>query len=275
MNLQNLVNFYKIDDIDMFEGCTVPSPLDIDQVKNWIMYRCGLLTPIYSEPMIFKMIVKNWFDAHQWTFNHLCAVLEAEYSPIENVYESDHWSNQRSGTDTSVDSGLDKFTHGEKHTLGGLDKLTHGETHTLSGHDDTKYGKLVTHSEHDDTENTISADNSSAYEPDHKQVVTYGHKIKDSDKDELHYGKVDTASGTDRTEYGKTDTASGTDRTEYGKHNDFTHGLLEEYDRLRHGNIGVTTNNQLINQELEMLHEFQVYDWIALKFEEDNFIQVY
>lgn len=259
MNLQNLVNFYKIDDIDLFEGCTVPEPLDIDQVKNWIMYRCGLLTPIYAEPMIFKMIVKNWFDAHQWTFNHLCAVLEAEYSPIENVYESDHWTNQRSGDDettygrTDTESGQNTLQYGETHTLSGEDKLNHGEKHTESGTDST--------------ENTISADNVSTYQPDRNQDVKYGH--------------VDTASGTDKTEYGKKDTASGTDTTEFGHVNTsggtdtLTHGLLETYDRLRHGNIGVTTNNQLINQELDMLHEFQIYDWIATKFEEDNFVQVY
>ena len=275
MNLQNLVNFYKIDDIDMFEGCTVPSPLDMDQVKNWIMYRCGLLTPIYAEPMIFKMIVKNWFDAHQWTFNHLCAVLEAEYSPIENVYESDHWTNQRSGTDTTTNSGEDSFTHGETHTESGQNTLQHGETHTLSGKDELGHGEKHTESGTDTTENTISADNSSAYQPDHSQDVRYGHVDTASGTDTTTYGKKDTASGTDTTGFGHVDTASGTDTTGYGKQTDLTHGLLEEYDRLRHGNIGITTNNQLINQELEMLHEFQVYDWIALKFEEDNFIQVY
>ena len=42
-----------------------------------------------------------------------------------------------------------------------------------------------------------------------------------------------------------------------------------------YGNIGVTTNNQLINQELEMLEKFNPYDWIAAKFERENFLQIY
>ena len=103
------------------------------------------------------------------------------------------------------------------------------------------------------TEHNVSAYNSSSYQP--------------SSKDQ-NGGDIDTT-------YGKTDTASGDDETKYGKKEDFTHGHTEEFTKLRHGNIGVTTNNQLINEELSMLEKFNPYDWIAAKFERDNFIQVY
>lgn len=263
MNLQNLVDFYKIDNVDLFEDCTVPEPLDMDLVKDNIMLRCGLLTPIYAEPYIFKQIVKMWFKSHQWTFEHLANVLLAEYSPIENVYESDHWTNQRSGEDT--------FEHGEKHTLGGkdIDTLSGEDKDTLGGSDVYKPTEKHTLGGTDTTENTISADNSSAYQPDNKSTTTYGRTDTASGSNTTEYGKTDTMKygKKDTLEYGKTDTASGTDTTGYG--------LLETYDRLRHGNIGVTTNNQLINQELEMLEDFEPYDWIARVFEEDNMLQVY
>ena len=373
MNFQNLVDYCQWKNIDIFENCTVPAPLNMDYVKNEIMKRCGLLRPVYGEPEVFKQLCKMWFDSNQWNFEHLVKIVQATYSPIENVYESDHYQTKHTGTDKTVNggkdvnsatgsdsfvhgekhtlsgsdgvtygktqtlSGEDTLTHGEKHTLGGQDTLQHGEKHTLSGEDTFEHGEKHTLSgedtfEHGEkhtlggtdtvtdashTEHEVSAFNSSAYQPSTKDsnggdvdtkygktdtasgtdttgygktdtasgtdTTGYGRTDTASGTDTTGYGKKDTASGTDTTNYGKIDTASGTDTTNYGKRDtlqfgkteDFTHGHIETYDRLRHGNIGVTTNNQLINQELEMLEKFNPYDWIAAKFERENFLQIY
>ena len=87
----------------------------------------------------------------------------------------------------------------------------------------------------------------------------------------MAYGKVDTMAygKTETTNYGKRDTMM------YGKTDDFTHGHKVQYDRLRHGNIGVTTNDDLIFEELNLLEKFNPYDWIAAKFERENFLQIY
>lgn len=231
MNFQSLLWYCEARDIDIFENCTVPSPLNIDMVKSEIMKRCGLLRPVYGEPEVMKALTKQWFDANQWNFDHLVKIIQANYSPIENVYESDHWSTKHTGTD--------------KRTFGGEDDFTHGETHTLSGTD--------TVTDESKTEHKVSAYNSSNYQA----------------------SSIDENSGDIDTKYGKKDTASGTDKTEYGKTDDFTHGHIETYDRLRHGNIGVTTNDQLILEELDMLEKFNPYDWIAAKFERENFLQLY
>lgn len=219
MNFQNLVDFCQYKEIDIFEGCTVPAPLDISMVKNEIMKRCGLLRPVYSEPEVFRDLTKMWFDSNQWNFEHLAKIVLANYSPIENVYESDHFTTKHTGTDKR------KFGGKDIDTLSGTDTVTDGSS----------------------TEHDVSAFNSSSFQPSSK----------------------DTNSGDIDTKYGKKDTL------EFGKTDDFTHGHIETYDRLRHGNIGVTTNDQLINEELDMLEKFNPYDWIAAKFERENFLQIY
>lgn len=219
MNLQNLVDYCKHIDIDIFEGCTVPAPLDITMVKNEIMKRCGLLRPVYGEPEVFKQLTKMWFDSNQWNFDHIVKIINANYSPIENVYESDHYSTKHTGTDKRAFGGKDIDT------LSGTDTVTDGSS----------------------TQHDVSAFNSSGFQPSSK----------------------DTNSGDIDTKYGKKDTL------EFGKTDDFTHGHIETYDRLRHGNIGVTTNDQLILEELSMLEKFNPYDWIAAKFERENFLQIY
>lgn len=219
MNLQNLVDYCEYKNIDIFEDCTVPAPLDITMVKNEIMKRCGLLRPVYGEPEVFKALTKMWFDSNQWNFDHIVKIINANYSPIENVYESDHYSTKHTGTDKRAFGGKDIDT------LSGTDTVTDGSA----------------------TEHQVSAFNSSGYQASSK----------------------DSNSGDIDTKYGKKDTL------EFGKTDDFTHGHIETYDRLRHGNIGVTTNDQLILEELSMLEKFNPYDWIAAKFERENFLQIY
>lgn len=251
MTLQNLIDYYQWQDIDLWEGCTVPSPFNINTVIDTIMSRCGLLTPIYGDPDVFKELTKMWFYKNQWNFEHLAKVYNADYSPIENVYESDHYTTQHSGTDKRALSGTDTDTLSGTDT----DTLSGSDTNQASGSDGLQHGLV--------TEHQVSAYNSGTYQADSKDASSGTDTTTFGKKDTMTYGKKDTM------QYGKVDTIN------YGKKDDFTHGHLETYDRLRHGNIGVTTNNELINQELSMLEKFNPYDWIAAKYERENFLQIY
>lgn len=225
--LQNLMEYYSQREIDVFENCTVPEPLNIDLLKSYIMRRCGLLQPVYGEPSLFKIQVKMWFDSNQWRMEHLCNMLLSEYSPAENIFEHDHWEEAHSGTDKD----------------GGTQTFQHGETHTLSGKDTTTDTTNTTHE--------VSAYNSSSYQADSKD--SNGGKI------EVEYGKKDTASGTDTHGFGKT----------------FTHGEKIEYTRDRNGNVGVKSSSDLMQEELNLLERFNVYDTLASWFEKELMIQVY
>ena len=281
--LQSLLEYYEQREIDLFENCTAPEPIDIDLLKSYIIRRCGLLQPIYGEPGIFKLQVRMWFASNQWRMDHLVRMLLADYEPAENIFEHEEWSETHSGTD--LNGGTDSLAHGEKHTLSGSDTLGHGETHTLSGSDTLGHGETHTLSGTDtDTDTTgnehqVSAYNSSAYQPDSKDTKSgsittmYGKTDTASGTDTTTYGKTDTASGTDTTTYGKTDTASGTDTTTYGK--TFTHGEKIEYNKDRHGNVGVKSSSDLMQEELNLLERFNVYDTLASWFEKELMIQVY
>ena len=271
MTLQNVVDFLQANGIDLFENCTVPAPINIQTVKDYIMLRCGLLTPAYGEPELFKYQVKMWFDKEQWEFEHLVKILLADYNIIDNVDEWDWWKEEHSGTD--------KKSEGGKEYLSGKDDLTHGETHTLSGSDELEYDTQDVHSGEDTdtdttgTEHSVSAFNSSGYQADSKDENSgtvehsFDSSMNKTGTETTTFGKTDTASGTDSTQYGKT--------TNFGKTDDLEHGEIIEYNRHRHGNIGVTAPQDIINKELDLLERFNVYDWIARKFERDNMIQVY
>lgn len=95
------------------------------------------------------------------------------------------------------------------------------------------------------TTNEVSAYNSSSYVDSQKSTVTDGQVI------------------TTETEYGRKTTTD-----------DDLHGV-ESYEGRTHGNVGVTTNQQMIEQELSLLAEFNIYSWIAKQFTADLMLQVY
>lgn len=271
MTLQNVVDFLQANGKDLFENCSTPEPINIETVKDYIMLRCGLLTPAYPEPELFKIQVRMWFTKEQWEFDHLVKILLADYDIIDNVDEYKEWHEMHSGTD--------KRALGGSETLSGTDSVLHNTTVTNSGTDVTEYDSQMIKTGDDTTTDTtatehdVSAFNSAGYQADSKDsnsgqvVVNHDTSDQHSGTDSFTHGKVETTGGSDSTTYGKKITDNKTD--------DLTHGENIDYFEHRHGNIGIETPQDIIQKELDLLERFNVYDWIARKFEHDNMIQVY
>ena len=190
---------------------------------------------------------------------------------------------------TVTDGGTETYQHGHTVTDSGSDRLSHGETHTLSGTDvngGTTGSKTTTRPTETVTNTKAGFNSPNSYTPESKSVKDYSgnETVTDTQKYSTQYGKTDTASGTDQTTYGKvvtnggtdttgfgktvteggtdqtqhgkTETHSGSDQTTYGKTE--THSGKDERDEtiereLRvHGNIGVTSNVDLITQEIDL-----------------------
>lgn len=225
MNLQNLVNYCRDFGLpDPFSGASVPAPLDVETVKSAIMVRCGLLTPVFNDPETCTASFTQWFIEKQWTFEHLIAIVQAEYDPIENVFEE--------RTETTEHGHTETRTGGYKDTEGGKDQ------------------RDITNSGTDTTTNTISAFNSTSYQPDNQSATLHGHTVDD----DVTYGH------TTEREY---------------KSDKMTHGGKDIFTVKRHGNVGVTSADELIEQELKLLKHFDIYKYIAELFENDNMIMIY
>lgn len=305
MNLQNVIDYCELNELPSpFTGCSVPAPLNIDTTISAIMVRCGLLTPVYGEPEVFSQMTRLWFEKMQWTFNHLVKIIEADYEVVDNVFEektekttyNSHdthtggYKDTGSGKDTVKDSGKDTAKDSGKDT----EALSGKDTEALSGTDTEAHSgtdqRDIQNSGTDTTTNTISAYNSSTYQPDNKTDFLNGKKIDDDlthgesigttygKQSDITYGKQsDTTYGkqTDTT-YGKqTDTTYGKSVTRSYENDKMSKGGYDEFYSYRHGNIGVTSAQELIERELELLRHFDIYGYIAELFERDNMIFVY
>lgn len=205
-----------------------------------------------------------------------------------------------SGKDTVALSGKDTVALSGKDTV--ADSGTDTTTRTY-----TNYHETITNTGSKTTEEQVSAFDSSVYEPSKKTIETPAALNEDktitgSYADALLHGKSeDTTYGkSEDTTYGKSeDTTYGkSEDTTYGKTEDTTydsevkneynsseattygttfkhaHTGNEQYASHIHGNIGVTTSQQMIQSELE-LRQFDVYTDIARRFEREFIVQVY
>lgn len=235
MTLQNQLDYLP----SLLDGVVVPAGIDVNTLKSEIMLTGGLLTPLYSEPATMKAAIAQWFAARTWTFEHLLKIINAEYSPIENYDRNEHWEKE-------IDSWRDITEQ-----LSGKDQRDFDST--LSNKDTTTRsveGDLT-------TEQEVSPYNSSSYVDSQKSTVSDGQEITT----ETEYGRKDTQN--DDITYGKKTTTD----------DDLDHN--EEYTGRTHGNIGVTTNQQMIEQELDLLAKFNIYNWIAKQFCADLMLLIY
>lgn len=295
MNLQNQMNYLP----SLLDVVSVPEPLSKELTQSAIMIRCGLLTPVYSEPETMKAALDFWFRSHQWNIEHLLKIVQAEYSPIENTDRYDDWtrkidtdktgSNQNTRVDTGTysdsttgrkDTETSGTTSGSKKTVTDRDTTgSRSETGSTTGKTDTTASST--------TEHTVSAFNSSTYQPDSKDTASStGHEETQGTST-----LTVTESGTDDSTVTETDsgTSSGTGSEEStqagsGQHNNSvsdtgntadTEDTTETYTQHLHGNIGVTTNQQMITEEYELMKVFNIYDQIAAMIESEFFLGVY
>lgn len=211
MNFQNQIDSLKQDGYGMLDDYPLTADIDRDILNSEIMLRCGLLTPLYSEPMTMYMAINHWFGSRDWTIRHLVNIIESEYSPIEN-------------TDYTLETSRQIYQSGASGNT---------RTRNLDGSVDNT---------------NLRTDRVSAYD-----ASTFSNSAQ-----------VEGEAGA-TTEEDETITDSGT-----------TSGQsADTYKERKHGNIGVTTNQQLITQELSMLQQFTLYKWIAMQLEAELFIMVY
>ena len=219
----------------------LPSPPEINPqtLQSAIMFECGLLTPLYSEPQTMRAAILQWFTERQWTFEHLVNIIKAKYSPIENTDRYEDLS----------ESNITDITHSET-----MDRDYLREEERSSGEDKSRAEEVNGQS---DNNRNVSAYNVGDYTPTDSGSNTSSTSMDTSESNEYS----ESASFTE----------SETNTADRKIDDDRTHQLLRHV----HGNIGVTTNQELIQQELALLQGFNIYNWIALNLRHSLFLEVW
>lgn len=194
----------KMKDQTLFDLLELPEGIDKETVVDNILLQGGEFEVLYADPEFMRNAIGMWGRKHYYTFDKWVKAQALEYNPIENYDRMEDWTdtgNRGEESKARRDSGNTRtFDNQDKHTL------------------DTE----VT------TENTVSAYDSSSYQP--------------SDKAET------TNSGTDTVDY------SGTIKDEFGEGSSgqTTENKQDIHTGRVHGNIGTLTTQKMLTDEYEV-----------------------
>lgn len=241
-----------------------------DDFLSYWQLEYGEFTPIYQEPSLLKEHIRVVAAAIKPTLDAWAEALAIEYAPLENydriedgldVRTPDLKENETTThgrTETMTGGHGDTTTHGKAETTTGghTNTTTHGKTETMSG--GYKDATPPTHT----TEHQVAADNTGTYYPAEKTIEdqnyterTYNQQKSTeggTTKDELVYNSEKrqesgttsnafTYNSEKKSEGGSTGVSSTQTGTEKNKH-----------DLRVHGNIGVTTSQQMLQSEIDL-----------------------
>ena len=301
----SVLGLYKADS-GLFSEMVYPSGFSDDEKQTTvgnILADCAELECLFPDPDTMKTMIGLWSKLNISVWERIFTASQLEYNPIENYNRteletiSDDRTDTHSGNDvnkltgtdtrlldnTQTHSGSDTHATSETHT--GTDTHTISETHsgtdthtiseTHSGTD--THTTSETHSGTDTTTNSITAYDANTQYVHDTSALLHGHGISGSDA--LAHGE--SISGSDTMAHGHKIVDDGSDSITYGKTETLTHGekIVSEGDITKNshisGNIGVTTSQQMLEQEIEISAKLNVIKMIVNSFRERFCLLVY
>lgn len=250
MSVLGLYNY----DPTLFANMSYPDDFnsnDQQTLVNNLVCELAELEILYTSPAFMKTIIGVWSAKEVATWNRIYAAAQMEYNPIENYDRQESSTDttdatrKHTGNDVTAFSGSDSVTNSGKDTT--QDSGTQAIANTGT---DTTTNKVAGFDS-----NTLLDHDSSALQHGHTETTTFGKK------EELTHGHVETV-------------AMGHSET-------LTHGeqIKDDSEITRtsriHGNIGVTTSQQMLEQELEVAPKLNIMNVIIESFKNRFCLLVY
>ena len=233
-------------DNTIFDNMVLPAGVDHDLVVSNICNECYDLGVYQPDPDYMKFAIATWSRRKLWSWNKLYETLNFTYNPIWN----------KDGTITETETRETSGTDGGTLTTGGTVADTGTITDSGTG---SETGTIADNRDIDATRKTRGFNDTS--------LVSVEQNVTSDDNTETR--NLATTSGNTRT-LGTTQTVNNTQtdsRTRAGSE-DITRSRTEQ------GNIGVTTTQQMIQEERD-ISLFDLVDHITQDFKEQFCIMVY
>lgn len=266
----------------LFSGMVMPNGMttaDRDIIKDNILNEFAELEVIYPDPIFMQDAIAKWSRKEVGTWGRIYRASIADYNPIENYnrMEETTESGENSRTQTTTQSeghtGTDTETHSGKDidAHSGTDTNTSTLTNTHTGlNSDTNSGSdVVTTNKAGFDSNTLVTTETNTTQHGHVVSTSISESVSESGSASLAHGeKIETLHGhTVATQHGETVSTSG-NVSESGDNS---------VNRRSHitGNIGVTTSQQMLEQELVVSAKLNVYNYIMESFKDRFCLEIY
>lgn len=211
----------------------LPETIDYDALISLLLATCAELECQYPEPETFKTVLRAWGTSQRYKWQTLYNTIWLTYNPLVN-----NWKRLTSEKESEI---LGNLTGTEKNTNNNDNTRNRNDT---SNDNNTRTPNLTT-----TTENSVSAYNSSSYEPREKTVIQ-----------ETGTDDVSRETQYNSTENNKTTGQSDTEKEENNKTSS-----KEKYSETLEANVGVMTSQQLVEAERHVAL-FSIYETIVSDF---------
>lgn len=262
MALLTVMGLYNYDNT-IFDNLMLPDGVDKPTLVDNIILETAELECIYPTPVFLKTAIGLWSNVQFLTWDRVYSAMNLEYNPIENYdrqeTETTTGTRAHSGKDTTVRSGSTAHT--------GKDTTTHSGTVSETG--STTGSSQGSASESGTTTNKIAGFDSTTL-VDHDSS-TGSNTRQSSDSTTGSNTRSGTDSATDELTHGETVTNSATDELTHGEQ---IADSGSRTSRIR-GNIGVTTSQMMLQSELDIAPNLNIYKYITADFRKRFCIEVY
>lgn len=214
-------------DTTLFDNLELPDGYDKETFINSLLLEHGEKCVLYSNPAFMKNAIGLWGRKWSLELTRIYEALTAEYDPIYNY------------------DRYEEYTDEEKRELNTSSSAGH------SAKDTPNYNTVRDTNTSATTERTVSADNSSGYQPDWKETVNGGKN-------------TETTSGTTQD---LTESSSQTGKDTESK--DFTHKAH------LYGNVGVTTSASMVTEVVQQRIKYNLYETATRLFANELLIGIY
>lgn len=240
----------------LFDSLTLPDGYDKETFINSLLLEHGEKCVMYTNPDFMHDAIGVWGKKWELELTKIYEALTAKYDPIFNYDRFEEIEDGRTKQYTSKVVGSRKATDKPDYT----DNTTHNETdnRTSSGNE--------TVTANDTNEHTVSADNSSAYQADSKDLINNNDHTTTSNTDNqtVNASNNRRVQGTTQDLNETTGTDTSDSESENNKHTAHIYG-----------NIGVTTSAQMVTEVLKQRFTYNLYATATRLFANELLIGIY
>lgn len=240
--------------------------IESETIKDYLFYNYSMrkfTIPPFLNYSSSEYLKKRWNvfkETRTNDFTRIKNALESEYNPIENYDRKEKSTTTNKGEDVVTNVGnSDMITYDTSDRVEGTtEKIEYNSTNTETKDLTTKYDNTDTKSGNDVSENVL--EKSGFNNPSSLYVSEKNTSTDTYNNSQMKNDAITKDSGTDSISNSGNDThtadystsKSGTEKHESNLTNTTKHGHVVEFENNVHGNIGITTNQQMIESELDL-----------------------
>lgn len=243
--------------MDLFENLHVPEGITKSTLTDNILLEGGEFEVLYSDPEFLQLAIGIWSNKYAPTFKRWVDALAIEYNPLENYDRIEDWNDKTEGSGASSSKSTSDRTTGSTNEIKADASVVGSKNNKQTNlRGDSNGNNLPTH------ETKVSAFDTNTYQPKQQDIDSGTWSTSESGNESSANSSITKESGTGSDSYAVQDDNSSV------LNSDAVHS-----GRI-HGNIGVTTSQQMLQAELDLGY-WNIYTKITELFLQEFTIPVY